>query len=194
MASDPSCKPATKALPFVLQATQVTPSALMVFDVPSAIFAMMSLPESLTTAKKCDKSVVGFGRSARTATRSVSICISGSFFPLSTMVGSKTANPPWPSADITRKSPSTENATWRNLGTDNVTSGVKVETTSPSPAFSSYALRTFSVDVTTSTFGPAAASRPGFEAMERRLAHAGGTSLVGHGSGRILTFFGPAPP
>ncbi len=72
--------------------------------------------------------------------------------------------------------------------------GAKVETTSPSPAFSSNALRTFSVDVTTSTFGPAAASRPGFEAMERRLAQAGGTSLVGHGSGRILTFFGPAPP
>ena len=42
--------------------------------------------------------------------------------------------------------------------------------------------------------GPAAARRPGFAARERRVTVAGGTSSVGHGLGRILSFLGPSAP
>lgn len=74
------------------------------------------------------------------------------------------------------------------------TSGVKSEMTSHSPALLAKALRTFSVEVTISASGPAAARRPGLDATDRRVAHAGGTWSAGHGFGRILSFLGPSAP
>jgi hypothetical protein len=66
--------------------------------------------------------------------------------------------------------------------------------TSHSPAFSWNAFLTFSVDASTRVSGPAAARRPVFAARESRVTLAGGTSSVGHGLGRILSFLGPSAP
>lgn len=66
--------------------------------------------------------------------------------------------------------------------------------TSHSPAFCWKAFLIFSVEAKTRVSGPAAARRPGFAAIARRVTQAGGTWSVGHGVGRILSFLGPSAP
>src|SRR5690242_452792 len=190
----PSLRPTARALPFVLQEAQMTPSSLMVWAFPLVTSIRQSLPLSKTAAKMCSMSAVGLGSSARTGCWSVAISLPGLKFCFMICAGSNTASPPPSSADMTRRSPSVEKATWRSLGTGIVASGAKSEMTSHSPALFWNAFLTLSVEARTRVSGPAAASRPVLEATERRVTLAGGTSSVGHWVGRILSFLGPSAP
>jgi hypothetical protein len=190
----PSFRPTAIALPLVLQDATITPSSLTVCIAPLTTSIRTNFPLSKTAAKTCSISGVGLGRSARIGCLSVLISLPGLKFCFIISLGSNTARPPPSSAEMTRKSPSEEKATWRSAGTGMEASGAKSEMTSHSPGFCWNALRTFAVDARTSVSGPAAASRPGFEAIAKRVALAGGTLSVDHGVGRILSLVGPSAP
>jgi len=181
----------------VLHDTQLTPSfnvsPLGPFTIARVfMLAINRSPLVVTTAKSSAVASAGFGIKALTDAPFVPISKAESVLLFNSCCTSYTARPPPASAEMARQLPSTENATCDILVPIGRTScGVKGWTLLPLSVMFLKASLIASAFAMTTELGPAAATRPGFDATLSKDEVGGGKASAGHASGRSFSFVSP---